>query len=111
MQCSPVRASLCGTHPELLHAATKDNDGQSPLWPFSSAERGGAIEEGGAKTMIGGGGGEGEWVQKWGRNNNDDKYDAYNVGRSIQANACIIKSSTMSLTTLILYQIVLKYMF
>jgi hypothetical protein len=37
-----------------------------------------------------GGGGEGERVQKWGRNDNNNEYDAYDVGRSIWSNACII---------------------
>ncbi len=85
--CSPVRVSLCGIHPGLLHAATEDGNGLSSLRPSSSQEGGGAVKEGGAKTTIGGGG-EGEWVQKWDCNDDDDEYDAGNVGRSIQSNAC-----------------------
>ena len=37
----------------------------------------GASKEGGAKTAISGG--EGEWAQKWGCNNDDNKYGADKV--------------------------------
>ncbi len=53
--CSPVCASQCGTHLGLLHAATEDGDGHSPLRPSLSPEGGGTVKEGGAKTMKGGG--------------------------------------------------------
>ncbi len=87
--CSPVCASLCGTHLGLLHAATEDGDGHSPLRPSLSPEGGGTVKEGGTKTMKGEGG-EGEKQQKWGRNDDDNHYEAYNVDQSIRSNACII---------------------
>ena len=72
-------------------------------WPLTAAAvlssspvGGGAIEEGGAKTTIGGGG-EGEWAQKWGRNDDNDEYDAYDVGRSIRSNACIVAGGLIHL--------------
>jgi hypothetical protein len=40
--------------------------------------------------MTIGGVGEGEWMQKWGCNNNNDEYEAYDVGRSIRSNTCIV---------------------
>jgi hypothetical protein len=48
------------------------------------------------KTTIGGGG-EGGWVQKWGRIDDDNKYDAYDMGRSIRSNACIVAGGLINL--------------
>ncbi len=49
------------------------------------------------RQQSAGGGGAGEWVEKWGCNDNKDGYDAYNVGRSIRSNACIVAGGLIHL--------------
>ena len=44
-----------------------------------------------------GGGREGELPQKWGRNDNDNEYDAYDVDQSIRSNACIVAGGLIHL--------------
>ena len=89
---------------------TKDNDdggggiGVMRSWPTTMAAGGpsnlqrplahvprgsGASEEGGAKTTIGGG--EEEWAQKWGCNNNDNEYGANKVASAART----IRQSTI----------------
>jgi hypothetical protein len=41
--------------------------------------------------------GEGEWAQKWGRNDGDNEYDAYDGGRSIRPNTCIVAGGPIHL--------------
>ncbi len=53
----------------------------------------GANKEGGMKATIGGG--EGEWAQKWGCNDDDNKYSANKVASASQ----MIRQSTMTITT------------
>jgi hypothetical protein len=66
LEASPPEASS----PEALSLEALSPEAWSP--EASSPEGGDAIEEGGVKTTIGGGR-EGEWVQKRGRNNDDNQ--------------------------------------
>ncbi len=87
--CSTVRASLCGTHPGLLHAALT---AVAIFVPGGRGRRRGRRREDNDWR-----GGEEEWAQKWGCNNDDNEYDADNVGWSIRSNACIITGGLIHL--------------
>ena len=63
----------------------KDNDSRRPLQRHLAHLPGGGVanKEGGVKATIDGGG-EGEWVQKWGCNNDNNKYGANKVALAAQ---------------------------